>query len=155
MPRFKMNTVSVDVKPGQHGNYVLLDSHIINLKGKTFDEAGRLVGRVVAWDKSKRGYWVKFDETGFNYLFKKKDLHETHTLFPSDGASRPKNKIVHGMMKVRAWNQGKLETIYVEGKELHGGRAKIFYDSNNSDGLNVMKGRTYLDGQNILYFVAD
>lgn len=155
-----MNTVAVDCQVSVNSTFgqyaavtdVLGDRWFIGLKGVSFDLNGRLLGKIVGYDKSK-AYWVDFGTLESQaVLVKLKHCHEPHLCSPAETCGRRKNKVVYGMIKARAWNQGKLENVYIEGKELHGGKAKIFYDY---DGLNVVKGRTYLDGQNILYFLPD
>jgi hypothetical protein len=56
-------------------------------------------------------------------------------------------------LKARAWVNGVLMDVYVSGPNLNGSLAKIFTRSEDGRRISVVRGRTYLNDQNVLYFV--
>jgi hypothetical protein len=58
-------------------------------------------------------------------------------------------------VKAPAWVDGSIRIVYIQDNHLNGSKAKLFsrYDKNKK--IDVIRGRTYLNEQNILYFVPD
>lgn len=56
-------------------------------------------------------------------------------------------------MKAPAWVAGQLQTVYMQGNSADGAKAKIFVRDETNGKLKVVRGRTYFNDQNVLYFL--
>lgn len=157
MNRFKRNFVGIDIENTFYNGFFCTNTYngyqFVPLKGVTLDDNGRLVGKVVEYERKSHCYWVQFSPDGQRYLIRLRDCKDAarnDVLFPAHEL-KFKVKVVPERVKAKAWHHGVLREVYLSGKEVHGANAKIFVDQN--DKLSVIKGRTFLDDRNILYFL--